>query len=265
LACRNRRPRATRLYGVAELYRRHGSGRDPRGERDLQIEPVKGCPADTCRRRAGAGLHLWPRALDPAGNAAGKILARAFPFRRAHAGRAEDRGLITPDCPSFWARPLRACGQPEVSRPGRFEAIAASIGLDSGDRVPLGCIFTVEAAAWLETVTHQRRQRGRAVGPAQLLARGDRARPVRDRDLVDSLAQPADLGRDLGAELEALALQFDPLQKAETEDLVPGRARPQKLAVGRQRSGGAPHRHPLFAGVDLQALADQSVRVSARL
>jgi len=42
------------------------------------------------------------------------------------------------------------------------------------------------------------------------------------------------------------------------------RARPQKLALCRQRSGGAPHRHPLFAGADVQASADQSVRVSAR-
>jgi CoA-transferase family III len=32
----------------------------------------------------------------------------------------------------------------------------------------------------------------------------------------------------------------------------------------RERSSGAPHRHPVFAGADLQAPADQSVHVSAR-
>src|SRR5712671_2025879 len=42
------------------------------------------------------------------------------------------------------------------------------------------------------------------------------------------------------------------------------RAGPQKLVVRGERSSGAPHRHAVFAGADLQALADQSVRVSAR-
>src|SRR6266852_6206005 len=42
------------------------------------------------------------------------------------------------------------------------------------------------------------------------------------------------------------------------------RAWPQKLALRRERSGRPSHRHPVFAGPDLQAPADQSVRVSAR-
>src|SRR5208282_2865352 len=42
------------------------------------------------------------------------------------------------------------------------------------------------------------------------------------------------------------------------------RAGPQKLALRRERSGGAPNRHPVFTGSDLQAPADQSVRLSAR-
>jgi hypothetical protein len=39
------------------------------------------------------------------------------------------------------------------------------------------------------------------------------------------------------------------------------------IVLGRKNwlfAGGAPHRHPLFAGADVQASADQSVRVSAR-
>jgi hypothetical protein len=42
------------------------------------------------------------------------------------------------------------------------------------------------------------------------------------------------------------------------------RVGPEELALRRERSSGAPHRHPVFAGADLQAPADQSVRVSAR-
>ena len=46
--------------------------------------------------------------------------------------------------------------------------------------------------------------------------------------------------------------------------LRPDRVGPEELALRRERSSGAPNRYPVFAGADLQASADQSVRVSAR-
>src|SRR6202040_2429105 len=42
------------------------------------------------------------------------------------------------------------------------------------------------------------------------------------------------------------------------------RVGPEELALRRERSRRASYRHPVFAGADLQAPADQSVRVSAR-
>src|ERR1700689_1970961 len=95
---------------------------------------------------------------------------------------------------------------PLSDRPGRGVGVCAE--------------HTIKLSPRCESVAQERQHGGETVARAQLFSLSRRARVIRNRNLPNLFAQPADLRRDLRTKMEAITVKHDPIQQATAERFV---------------------------------------------